>query len=80
VGFFFAGHDTTSSSLSFAIAQMGRNKEVQRRAREEVISILGDQPEDVLPTLDETKQMKYLDAVIKEVHTLFFKKILKIVL
>ncbi|CAO3625785.1 unnamed protein product [Mucor hiemalis] len=66
VGFFFAGHDTTSSSLSFAIAQMGRNKEIQRKAREEVIAILGDQPEDVLPTVEETKQMKYLDAIIKE--------------
>jgi hypothetical protein len=46
---------------------MGRNKDVQRKAREEVLSILGDQPEDVLPTLEETKQMKYLDGVIKEV-------------
>lgn len=47
---------------------MGRNKEIQRKAREEVIAILGDQPEDVLPTIEETKQMKYLDAVIKEVR------------
>ncbi|CEP14750.1 hypothetical protein [Parasitella parasitica] len=65
-GFFLAGHDTTAVSLSFAIAQMGRNKDIQKKAREEVISILGDAPENVLPTKEDLKEMKYLDAVIKE--------------
>ena len=65
-GFFVAGHDTTAVSLSFAITQMGRNKEIQKKAREEVLSILGDKPEDVLPTKEDLKEMKYLDAVIKE--------------
>lgn len=68
MGFFFAGHDTTSDALAFAIAQMGRNKEIQERARAEMIAVLGDQPEDVLATVEDTKKMKYLDAIIKEVH------------
>ncbi|GAN04773.1 cytochrome P450 [Mucor ambiguus] len=65
-GFFLAGHDTTAISLAFAIAQMGRNKDIQKKAREEVLSVLGDEPEDVLPTKEDFKEMKYLDAVIKE--------------
>lgn len=46
---------------------MGRNKDIQKKAREEVLSVLGDEPQDVLPTKEDLKEMKYLDAVIKEV-------------
>lgn len=70
----FVGHDTTAISLAFAIAQMGRNKDIQRKAREEVLSVLGDEPADVLPTKEDLKEMKYLDAVIKEV---FFSTIIQ---
>lgn len=70
----FVGHDTTAISLAFAIAQMGRNKDIQRKAREEVLSVLGDEPADVLPTKEDLKEMKYLDAVIKEV---FFSTIMQ---
>ncbi|KAL7314552.1 hypothetical protein PS15m_006108 [Mucor circinelloides] len=65
-GFFLAGHDTTAVSLAFAIAQMGRNKNIQEKARKEVLSVLGDEAKDVLPTKEDLKEMKYLDAVIKE--------------
>jgi hypothetical protein len=51
---------------------MGRNKEIQKKAREEVLSILGNKPEDVLPTKEDLKEMKYLDAVIKEVYTYIY--------
>lgn len=61
------GHDTTAVSLAFAIAQMGRNKNIQEKARKEVLSVLGDEAKDVLPTKEDLKEMKYLDAVIKEV-------------
>ncbi|KAI9255830.1 cytochrome P450 [Helicostylum pulchrum] len=66
VGFFFAGHDTTSTALAFAIAQLGRNKEIQEKARAEACSILGDELSDVLPGKEDIKQMTYIDAVIKE--------------
>lgn len=46
---------------------MGRNKSIQKKAREEVLSVLGDEAKDVLPTKEDLKEMKYLDAVIKEV-------------
>lgn len=46
---------------------MGRNKNIQEKARKEVLSVLGDEAKDVLPTKEDLKKMKYLDAVIKEV-------------
>lgn len=42
-------------------------QDIQRKAREEAISVLGDAPEDVLPTLEQTRQLPYINMVIKEV-------------
>ncbi|KAI8883547.1 cytochrome P450 [Backusella circina FSU 941] len=64
--FFLAGHDTTSNALSFAIYYLAQNQEIQQRAREEAISILGDKPEDVLPTIEDTKKMEYIYQIMKE--------------
>ncbi|KAI9257781.1 cytochrome P450 [Helicostylum pulchrum] len=64
--FFLAGHDTTSSTLSFAIHYLAQNQEIQQRAREEAIAILGDEPVDVFPTVEETKQMDYINQIMKE--------------
>ncbi|KAG1146795.1 hypothetical protein G6F37_004157 [Rhizopus arrhizus] len=64
--FFLAGHETTANSLSFAFYYLAQNKHVQQKLREEVISIFGDEPTDVAPTLEQLKQMSYLDLVIKE--------------
>ncbi|KAI7862742.1 cytochrome P-450 cyp509A1 [Spinellus fusiger] len=64
--FFLAGHDTTAFSLAFAIYEMAVNQNIQDRAREEAIRILGDKPEDVLPDLEQTKEMEYINMVMKE--------------
>ncbi|GAA5814312.1 hypothetical protein MFLAVUS_007806 [Mucor flavus] len=64
--FFLAGHDTTAAAITFALYYLAKYPEIQQRAREEAISILGDEPKDVLPTGDETKQMNYINQVIKE--------------
>jgi cytochrome P450 len=39
---------------------------LQDRARQEAIEILGDTSSDVLPSAEQTKQMTYINAVIKE--------------
>ncbi|OBZ91245.1 hypothetical protein A0J61_00715 [Choanephora cucurbitarum] len=65
--FFLAGHETTSSALSFAIYRLAVNPDIQQRAREEAIRVLGDEPKDALPTLDQTKQFPYINQIIKEV-------------
>ncbi|KAI8148349.1 cytochrome P450 [Fennellomyces sp. T-0311] len=64
--FFLAGHDTTAFTLACAVYELARNPEIQEKTRQEVIGILGDDPEDVLPTVEQTKQMTYLNTVMKE--------------
>ncbi|KAL7752361.1 hypothetical protein RI367_002407 [Sorochytrium milnesiophthora] len=70
--FFIAGHDTTSNALSVALYFMGMHKDVQQKARQEVIDLMGDvdptTPADAFPapTTDEQAQLTYLTYVIKE--------------
>ncbi|RUP44135.1 cytochrome P450, partial [Jimgerdemannia flammicorona] len=64
--FFMAGHDTTSSSLTTTVYYLAKHKDIQIKAREEIISLLGDEPKDIIPSLEETKNMLYLTMVIRE--------------
>jgi cytochrome P450 len=41
-------------------------KDIQQKAREEAIGILGDEPVDVLPTVEDTKRMTYINQIMKE--------------
>ncbi|KAI8143289.1 cytochrome P450 [Fennellomyces sp. T-0311] len=65
--FFLAGHDTTANALSFAAYYLAVKPEIQKKAREEVIRVLGDDPKDILPTAEELKKMSYINMIIKEV-------------
>ncbi|KAI8070965.1 cytochrome P-450 cyp509A1 [Gongronella butleri] len=65
--FFVAGHDTTATSLSAALYYLAKHPEVQKKARDEMIRILGDTHTDVHPTTAQLKEMVYLNQVIKEV-------------
>ncbi|KAI8884558.1 cytochrome P-450 cyp509A1 [Backusella circina FSU 941] len=65
--FFAAGHETTAYSLSSALYHLAKHPEIQQRAREEVIQILGDEPNDVLPTIKDTQNMAFVNQIIKEV-------------
>lgn len=42
------------------------NPDIQERARQEVIAILGDEPKDIIPTAEQLRQMTFLDNCIKE--------------
>ncbi|KAG2213089.1 hypothetical protein INT47_011238 [Mucor saturninus] len=64
--FFLAVHDTTAGALSFAVHYLAQNQDVQQKAREEAIRILGDDKCDILPTVEQTKEMTYINQVIKE--------------
>ncbi|KAI7893584.1 cytochrome P450 [Mucor mucedo] len=64
--FFLAGHDTTAGALSFAVHYLAQNQDIQQKAREEAIRILGDDKCDVLPTVEQTKEMTYINQIIKE--------------
>ncbi|CEP06874.1 hypothetical protein [Parasitella parasitica] len=64
--FFVAGHETTASATASFLYYLAANPEIQERARQEVLHVLGDSPEDVIPTREELKQMEYLDNCIHE--------------
>ncbi|KAI8381241.1 cytochrome P450 [Radiomyces spectabilis] len=65
-GFFLAGHDTTANTLAAIIYRLAVNQDAQRKARAEVEEILGSAPENVIPNVDQLKQLKYTLNVIKE--------------
>ncbi|CEI87192.1 hypothetical protein RMCBS344292_01611 [Rhizopus microsporus] len=64
--FFVAGHETTASATSSFLYYLATHPNIQEKARKEVLSILGDDPEDIIPTDKELKQMDYLNNCIKE--------------
>ncbi|CDS08805.1 hypothetical protein LRAMOSA10166 [Lichtheimia ramosa] len=64
--FFFAGHDTTANALSYIAYYLAVNPDIQRKAREEVLQVLGDAHQDVLPTLEQIRKVPYINMVIKE--------------
>ncbi|KAI9190440.1 hypothetical protein H9P43_001874 [Blastocladiella emersonii ATCC 22665] len=75
--FFIAGHDTTANALTFVLYSLGMNPEIQRKARAEVLAVMGDADKGMaagdfpFPTNDEQAQMPYLTAIIKETMRLY---------
>ncbi|KAJ7686344.1 cytochrome P450 [Mycena rosella] len=59
--FFFAGHETTSSAVSWALHALSLNIEVQTKLREELLTIATDNP-----TMDELNSLPYLEMVVRE--------------
>ncbi|KAJ2955884.1 hypothetical protein NQZ79_g8173 [Umbelopsis isabellina] len=66
VVFFLAGHDTTSNTLTAALYFLAQNPSAQDKARKEIIDILGDGKADIGPTLDQIKELRFLNLVMKE--------------
>ena len=62
--FMFAGHDTTSSGISWILYNLARHPEVQKKAYEEVSKTLGHHQQQV--KWEHLSQMKYLTMCIKE--------------
>ena len=57
-----AGHETTASTLSWALHRLSRHPEVRRRVRAEAREVLGDRPGDV----DDLARLTYTAQVISE--------------
>jgi cytochrome P450 len=64
----FAGHDTSTSTLTFMMHELARHPEIAERLREESERVLGGEP----PTIDQLeKEMPYLEMVLDEVLRLY---------
>ncbi|KAJ1545553.1 hypothetical protein HK096_006269, partial [Nowakowskiella sp. JEL0078] len=62
IGFFFAGNDTTSNTLTFLVMEISKNLDIQQKLKEEIDTTL----KGIIPTIEELSTLRYLDAVIKE--------------
>ncbi|CAG8647251.1 22755_t:CDS:2 [Cetraspora pellucida] len=60
-----AGHETTSTALSWALYFLAKNPDMQDRLRKEILDIFPDR--DCHPTFDQIEHLKYLECVFKEV-------------
>jgi cytochrome P450 len=60
VGFFIAGHETTSNLLTFAVFELCNNPDIQERLYKEIVELEGDY------SFESINKLSYLDRVIKE--------------
>ncbi|MCF3185193.1 cytochrome P450 [Streptomyces polychromogenes] len=65
--FLLAGHETTATSLAFALHLLGRHPEEQALAREEIVRVLGDRT----PEAADLDRLPYLTRVLKEAMRLY---------
>ncbi|KAI9059128.1 cytochrome P450 [Trametes sanguinea] len=59
--FLLAGHETTSTSTTWALYALSKNLGAQKKLREELLTIGTD-----TPTMDELSALPYLDMVVRE--------------
>ncbi|KAJ7051705.1 cytochrome P450 [Mycena amicta] len=59
--FLFAGHETTSSSIAWALHALSLNKSAQTKLREELLAVGTDNP-----TLDELNALPYFEQVVRD--------------
>lgn len=65
--FLLAGHETTSTALTFTCHLLGRHPEVQHRVQREVDEVLAGRA----PTADDIGKLAYTSLVIKEAMRLY---------
>ena len=62
-----AGHETTASTLSWALYLIGEHPQVRQRLHDEAVEVLGDR----LPTFEDLHQLRYTSMVLEEVMRLY---------
>ncbi|MFP2909702.1 cytochrome P450 [Pyxidicoccus sp. 3LFB2] len=67
VNLFFAGHETTAVALTWTYLMLSQHPAVEQRMREEIASVLGDRP----PQLMDLPKLRYVTSVFEEVLRLY---------
>ncbi|KAK0390346.1 hypothetical protein QR680_019311 [Steinernema hermaphroditum] len=67
--FMFEGHDTTSSGIGWTLWCLATHPEIQKKVHDELDDRFGDSDREI--TVDDLKEMKYLERCIKEAMRLF---------
>uniref|UniRef100_A0A8R1DRN0 CYtochrome P450 family n=1 Tax=Caenorhabditis japonica TaxID=281687 RepID=A0A8R1DRN0_CAEJA len=63
--FMFAGHDTTTSSTSWACWNLAHHPKIQEKVYEEMVEVYGEDPSTDV-TIEDLGKLNYLDRVLKE--------------
>ncbi|RUS75692.1 hypothetical protein EGW08_016558 [Elysia chlorotica] len=63
-GFLFAGFETTSMNLTWTLLLLAQHPDVQEKARQEILNVLGDSDQTI--TAEKLSQLVYLTSVIRE--------------
>jgi len=66
--FFLAGHETSSTALTWVFYELAKNQDVQTKAREEVFKILG---KNKTPNWDDLNKLDYIHMILKEILRLW---------
>ncbi|CAG8713038.1 15418_t:CDS:2 [Dentiscutata erythropus] len=66
--FMMAGHNTTLNALTAILYLLSIHKDVQEKAREEILRILGD---NLTPSIEQQNSLKYLNMIINESFRLY---------
>ncbi|XP_055606986.1 cytochrome P450 4d1-like [Uranotaenia lowii] len=64
--FMFAGHDTTSSALTFIVFLLAKHPEIQKKVYDEIVSVIGSSKSIPPLTTAMLNELKYMDLAIKE--------------
>ncbi|KAG0195408.1 hypothetical protein BGX28_001485 [Mortierella sp. GBA30] len=64
--FLAAGHETTSTTVTWILYVFSTHPEVQRRVREEFLTEIGRPSEGKIPSYDALNSLPYLNACVKE--------------
>ncbi|CAG2117895.1 unnamed protein product [Medioppia subpectinata] len=74
--FMFEGHDTTSMAISWTLHLIGLNPDIQDKCHQELDAVLNASADDWVGerrmiSMNELREMKYLEACIKEALRLY---------
>jgi cytochrome P450 family 4 len=64
IGFFLAGHETSSHTLAFTLMELAKNPQVQSKLYEEIKNV--DLSTEDSVGIDQLAHLKYLDSTVKE--------------